>query len=657
MRSFITLFLLLCSWFSGMAQSRKAMLLPQPQQVTWSDETFRIPADALPADWSRLPHWPQLQVTVDSTRQIAPIPTEEAYRLTVRAQQVLIEATHASGVYWALQTLHQLAEQQPEGWTIPGCCITDWPAFRIRGWMQDVGRSYLSLKELKREIELLSRYKVNVFHWHLTENQAWRLESKRFPALQDSLNMTRMPGQYYTLAEARELVDFCKQHQVMLIPEIDMPGHSEAFRRTFQVDMQSPKGKEILKQLLAEVCETFDVPYLHIGTDEVQFTDPQFVPEMVAYIRSFGKKVISWNPGWHYQPGEIDMTQLWSYRGKAQPGIPAIDCRFHYINHFDTFADLIGLYTSRIYNQPQGNEDLAGSILALWHDRIVQPEANIIRENAFYPNMLALAERAWLGGGFQYFDQNGTMLPTDPTDTIFQAFADFEERMLFHKAHHFQGEPFAYVKQTNVRWRVTEAFPNEGDLDRVFPPESALQTDYTYQGKTYGTREAVGAGIYLRHVWGKLVPGCLEDPQPNHTVYAWTWVYSPKAQTAGAWIEFQNYSRSEMDLPPMPGTWDYRKSRIWVNDQEILPPTWTATHRTRSNEIPLGNENCVSRPPLPITLHEGWNKVFLKLPAGAFSTPEVRLQKWMFTCVFVTPDGERALEGLVYSPDRQLPVE
>ena len=194
MRSFITLFLLLCSWFSGMAQSRKAMLLPQPQQVTWSDETFRIPADALPADWSKLPHWPQLQVTVDSTRQIAPIPTEEAYRLTVRAQQVLIEATAPQGVYWALQTLHQLAERQPEGWTIPGCCITDWPAFRIRGWMQDVGRSYLSLKELKREIELLSRYKVNVFHWHLTENQAWRLESKRFPALQDSLNMTRMPG-------------------------------------------------------------------------------------------------------------------------------------------------------------------------------------------------------------------------------------------------------------------------------------------------------------------------------------------------------------------------------------------------------------------------------------------------------------------------------
>ena len=71
--------------------------------------------------------------------------------------------------------------------------------------------------------------------------------------------------------------------------------------------MQTPEMK-ILKLLLDEVCETFDVPYLHIGTDEVQFTNPRFVPEMVAYVHSKGKKVVSWNPGWHYKPREIDMT-------------------------------------------------------------------------------------------------------------------------------------------------------------------------------------------------------------------------------------------------------------------------------------------------------------------------------------------------------------
>lgn len=88
--------------------------------------------------------------------------------------------------------------------------------------MQDVGRSYISMEELKREIEVLSRYKMNVFHWHLTENQAWRLESKIFPMLNDSCNMSRMPGKYYTIEEAKELVRFCKEHNVLLIPEVDM---------------------------------------------------------------------------------------------------------------------------------------------------------------------------------------------------------------------------------------------------------------------------------------------------------------------------------------------------------------------------------------------------------------------------------------------------
>ena len=133
---------------------------------------------------------------------------------------------------------------------------------------------------------------------------------------------------------------------------------------------------------------------------------------------------------------------------------------------------------------------------------------------------------------------------------------------------------------------------------------------------------------------------------------AWTWVYSPKAQDVGAWIEFQNYSRSEMDLPPLPGKWDYRESRVWVNDREILPPVWTATHRTKSNEVLLGNENCVVRPPMPVHLQKGWNKVFMKLPVGKFTAPEIRLPKWMFTFVFVTPDGEKAVDGLVYSPDK-----
>lgn len=559
---------------------------------------------------------------------------EEAYHLLITRKGILLEATTPKGMYWGRQTLEQLKTTKNKKIYLPQCEITDWPAFRIRGFMHDVGRSYIPVEELKREISLLSRYKINVFHWHLTENQAWRLESKRYPELNAPENMEREKGKFYTLEEARQLVEFCKQHQVLLIPEIDMPGHSAAFVRTFKTDMQSEKGTQILKDIIDEVCATFDVPYLHIGTDEVQFTNPDFVPMMVKYIRDKGKKVISYNPGWNYKPGEIDMAQLWSYRGKAQKGIPAIDCRYHYANHFDTYADLVAMFNSRIYNQPEGSDDLAGCIVAFWNDRYIDNTPQLLAENNFYPYMLTLAERAWRGGGNCYFDGKGTLLWEDEPELL-AAFKEFEDRLLWQKNTWLKEVPFPYVRQTQSEWQITDAFPNGGDLNKVFPPEEKEDSVYQYEGKTYKTRKIIGNGIYLRHVWGTLVPGFYANPQENYTAYATRWIYSPKERKTKLALEFQNYSRSESDLAPRQGTWDYKCSRAWLNGQEIMPPVWKNTNTERSNEITLKNENYMSRPAIDITLKKGWNKLMLKLPVGKFSSKETRLVKWMFTAALV----------------------
>lgn len=559
---------------------------------------------------------------------------EEAYHLSITRKGILLEATTPKGMYWGRQTLEQLKYTKNKKTWVPQCDITDWPAFRIRGFMHDVGRSYIPVEELKREISLLSRYKINVFHWHLTENQAWRLESKRYPQLNAPENMEREKGKFYTLDEARQLVEFCKQHQVLLIPEIDMPGHSAAFERTFKTYMQSEKGTQILKDIIDEVCATFDVPYLHIGTDEVQFTNPDFVPMMVKYIRDKGKKVISYNPGWNYKPGEIDMTQLWSYRGKAQKGIPAIDCRYHYANHFDTYADLVAMFNSRIYNQPEGSDDLAGCIVAFWNDRFIDNIPQLLAENNFYPYMLTLAERAWRGGGNCYFDGKGTLLWEDEPEQL-AAFKEFEHRLLWQKKTWLKEVSFPYVCQTQSEWQITDAFPNEGDLNKVFPPEEKEDSVYQYEGKTYKTRKIIGNGIYLRHVWGTLVPGFYANPQENHTAYATRWIYSPKERKAKLALEFQNYSRSESDLAPRQGTWDYKCSRAWINGKEIMPPVWENTNTERSNEITLKNENYMSRPAIDITLKKGWNKLMLKLPVGKFSSKETRLVKWMFTATIL----------------------
>lgn len=604
---------------AGICANHPSSLLPLPQKYQFNGKKFSG----------------ELTVVEKYVSQIEGAKfQEEAYHLLITKKGILLEATTPKGMYWGRQTLEQLKTTKNKKIYLPQCDITDWPAFRIRGFMHDVGRSYIPLEELKREISLLSRYKINVFHWHLTENQAWRLECRKYPQLNAPENMEREKGKFYTLEEARQLVEFCKQHQVLLIPEIDMPGHSAAFVRTFKTDMQSEKGTQILKDIIDEVCATFDVPYLHIGTDEVQFTNPDFVPMMVKYIRAKGKKVISYNPGWNYKPGEIDMMQLWSYRGKAQKGIPAIDCRYHYANHFDTYADLVAMFNSRIYNQTEGSDDLAGCIVAFWNDRFIDNTPQLLAENNFYPYMLTLAERAWRGGGNCYFDGKGTLLWEDEPEQL-AAFKEFEDRLLWQKKTWLKEVPFPYVRQTQSEWQITDAFPNGGDLNKVFPPEEKEDSVYQYEGKTYKTRKIFGNGFYLRHVWGTLVPGFYANPQENHTAYATRWIYSPKERKTQLMLEFQNYSRSESDLAPRQGTWDYKCSRAWLNGQEIMPPVWENTNTERSNEITLKNENYMSRPAIDITLKKGWNKLMLKLPVGKFSSKETRLVKWMFTAAIL----------------------
>lgn len=662
MRILLFFVLFSCKIYAGIGE-----LLPKPQQITPNKERFFIGEIALQTPVLR-DKWKSFIeeiggiVSLESSRKIevvlssdlpeVPLNKEEGYYLSVTADRIRVQAITERGVYWALQTLRQLLVSKKKPY-FEGCTVIDYPAFRIRGFMQDVGRTFISLEELKKEIATLSRYKINVFHWHLTENQGWRLESKRFPELNKPSSYERMAGKYYTLEEARELVDFCKEHHVLLLPEIDMPGHSKAFVKAIGADMQSEKGMETLKILLDEMFAYLDVPYIHIGTDEVEFTNPDFVPQMVDFIRSKGKKVISWNPGWNYKQGEIDMTQLWSYRGKKQAGIPAIDSKFHYINHFDAFADIIGLYTSRILNQDKGDYENAGTIIGLWHDRFIPEEQAIIAQNNFYPAMLAIAERSWLGGGVQYFDELGTMLPTDKNHPVFIDFADFERRMLWHKTSFFKNMPFVYVKQTDMEWNITDAFPNEGNLAAVFPPEEHIREEYSFKGNIYGTGKAIGAGIYLRHVWGSFVPAFYKNAKPNHTAYAYTYVYSPKKQKVGLWFSSQNYSRSEKDLPPPQGKWDYKESKIWINDKEIAPPTWLSSHTELSNEIPLTNENFEVRPPISVMLEKGWNKVLIKLPVGKFNTREVRLVKWHFNCAFVSEDGKDEVKGLIYSTEKR----
>jgi hypothetical protein len=563
----------------------------------------------------------------------------EGYALTITKTSVQLRAATPQGLFWGYQTLRQLYTQKPRP-ALMGCTVVDAPAFPVRGFMHDVGRSFIPLERLKQHITVLARYKINTFHWHLTEDLAWRLASDSIPNLTDSSITHRLPGQFYTKQQAQELAEVCRANHVLLIPELDMPGHSAAFKRATGYDMQSDEGKVLVKKLLREVCTLFDGPYIHIGTDEVAFKDASFVPEMAAVIRACGKEVIGWYPGAALDGKTI--RQLWIRNDRPLPPMRVIESRNLYFNHFATQADLISLFQRNLCDVSAATPDRLGAIGCVWNDRNVADVDQIERLNGFYPLMLTLAERAWRGGG-QPETEAGTVL-TDKT-----AFAEFETRLLTHKSDHFSQLSFPYVRQADLRWRLSTPYPNMGDLTAQFPPET--------KADDFSGVEATGATVYLRHTWGPgVVRAYISDPKPNHTVYAYTYVFSPRNQQVGVWLDFHNYGRSEKDASPPTDAWDYKGSRIWINGELIKPPVWLqpGLHPT-TLETSYANEPYENRSPVPIQLKTGWNRILLKLPVGAFQTADYRLVKWLFTCVFVRPAGVNFVEAndLIVSPDRR----
>ncbi len=582
-------------------------------------------------------------------------PNEE-YTLSITPEGIVIKAVSQTGVIRAAQTIYQLSLER-DG-SLPCVEIKDWPAFKVRGYMHDVGRSFIEYETLLRHIDLLARFKINTFHWHLTENQAWRFEVKDYPQLTSDASMTRLQGKYYTQEQCSALARYAADRGVTIIPEIDMPGHSEAFTRAMGYSMQTDEGVVVLKEALRQLAAAFpDAPYIHIGADEVALTYPCFLQIMTSYVQNnLQRKVVVWNPITNFtitdQTG-FDLTTTWHPTGKAVAGMPNIDTRYNYANLNDLFADPVGLFRSTVYHEKQGTGDIVGAISAFWNDRRMATEEDIIKQNGFYTFVLVNSERTWVGGREQYIEQGGAMLPVEGSE--FEEFADWEQRFLYYKNSLLKDEPVPYVRQTNVKWRVVEPMPrNYEETDMVFPPETSEPAlSYEYNGKTYGTVSAAGAAVYLYHSWGDKVKALFNyKPADNMTSYAYTYVYSPIEQTAGALIEFQTYGRSEVYPAPLPGTWDRKGSDIWVNDERIAPPVWTgsANPGTVGREDLLGNQNFTAREPAQIKLKQGWNKVLLKLPYC--NQPDIRLNQWMFTFVLTDLEGKNALDGIIYSPDK-----
>ena len=285
------------------------------------------------------------------------VKNEEGYELEVENNNIIIRAKNSKGAFYAVQSLLQLLPIKFNGLAIVIPCleIQDQPQFKYRGMHLDVGRHFFSVDFIKKYIDLIARLKMNTFHWHLTEDQGWRIEIKKYPKLQEIAafrNQTlvghyndqphqfdgKQYGGFYTQEQIKEVVAYAKIRQVTIIPEIEMPGHSQAAIAAYpslgcsgeQVDVATKWGvfdevycpKEstfkFLEDVIDEVVVLFPGKYIHIGGDEAPKTNwkkcthcqelikkeglkdehglqSYFIARMEKYINLKGKQIIGWD--------------------------------------------------------------------------------------------------------------------------------------------------------------------------------------------------------------------------------------------------------------------------------------------------------------------------------------------------------------------------
>jgi len=230
----------------------------------------------------------------------------EAYRLDIQKRQINIIASGSSGLFYAFTTIYQQLLLSGNS-MIPCGQVLDQPRFGYRGFMLDESRHFFGKEKVMQVLDMMSLFKLNTFHWHLTDAPGWRIEIKSYPRLAaiggrgDDSNPDG-PAQYYTQEEIKEIVDYAAERYILIIPEIDMPGHATAANKAYpefsgggsekRPDFTFNPGKEetyqFLTAILREVSDLFPSSYIHFGGDEVHFGNQQWKND--KYVKGLMKR-------------------------------------------------------------------------------------------------------------------------------------------------------------------------------------------------------------------------------------------------------------------------------------------------------------------------------------------------------------------------------
>lgn len=381
-----------------------------------------------------------IDVRVQGPGQAVQSPTEdESYRLTVGSFGATLEAATTVGALRGLETLLQLIDADSAGWFLPVVRIEDKPRFPWRGLLIDVSRHWQPPEVIKRQLDAMAAVKLNVFHWHLSEDQGFRVESRRFPKLAGMGS----DGNYYTQAQIREIVTYARDRGIRVVPEFDVPGHSTAwfvgypqyasapgpysierrfgvFKPTF--DPTKEETYVFLDQFIGEMVTLFPDPYWHIGGDEVEGSQWRENPRIRAFMKlhqladnhalqnhfnrrllriltRHDKRMIGWDEIFHPDLPKTTIVQSWrgqaSLTEGAKQGYSGILSAPWYL---DAMRTAEALYLA---------DPLTGATLSAEESaRILGGEATMWGEHLsiesidsrIWPRLVAIAERLWSPG-------------------------------------------------------------------------------------------------------------------------------------------------------------------------------------------------------------------------------------------------------------------
>ncbi len=280
----------------------------------------------------------------------------EAYQLYITPDSIILNSNTAEGAFRGIQTIRQIIPETSNDtladykvWTIPTGKIVDRPEFEYRGTMLDVARHFFSVDDVKRYIDLLAYYKYNVLHLHLSDDQGWRIEIKSWPKLTEVGGSTEVgggPTGFYTQADYKEIVAYAAQQFITIVPEIDMPGHTNAASSAYP--FLNGNGKKIepyegtqvgfstfatrkdtvyafIDDVVREISEMTPGPYFHAGGDESHATKKDdyiyFVEKVQKIVQKYGKRMIGWD---EIVTADIDSTaipQFWASKENAHMAI------------------------------------------------------------------------------------------------------------------------------------------------------------------------------------------------------------------------------------------------------------------------------------------------------------------------------------------------